>query len=700
MTDTEHVNLNLEQSDFFWTDKEQLPLHWYDGAFHGNGRLGSCVYFDIIDDTVYIHVELCCNEVYDRRTDGKMLDQFESPRLPVAHLLYECSGNIIDFKMHTDIHSAITDLYIKTDNETIICNFYVCAKRQVIVIEQNAGNIKKWELIPAEAISPRQVYGIEHNEGYRMEKDYRYNPLPKVDKTEEKVVCIQELDNDFHTITLGKRNKDHVFFTIRQGEKLTRDEVEKELDAEIMGDFKKEHCQWWNDYYPISGMEVPDPSIQTFYWRQVYKLGSAVREESIVLDNQGPWLFETPWPGTWWNLNVQLSYWPLYTSNRLDQAKSLNNHIIKFQDDLIENVPEEYRFDSAGIGTATTWSLKCKVANPLADNKGQFVELGNLTWTLHNCWLYYRMTMDTNILRELIYPLLTRAVNYYLHFLKKEGGKWHLAATESPEYGEKCEDCNYDLAMLKWGCDTLLKCTELLGVKNEKESIWKDVRDNLTEFSVNETGYMIGKDLPYQKTHRHFSHLMMHMPLYLVNRDNSDSWDLLKHSIDHWFSYDGDILGFSNVGASLLCSAYKQGDLAFKHIQELMKKNITYNTMYLEEGPVIETPLGGMESIQQLLLQSWGDKIRVFPAMPSAWKDASFWRFAAQGGFVVSASYKNGRTEWIQIESKTDSSCKIESDIFQADIIFEDKKVENIELENYEVSIRAGETIYIKNRNL
>lgn len=35
------------------------------------------------------------------------------------------------------------------------------------------------------------------------------------------------------------------------------------------------------------------------------------------------------------------------------------------------------------------------------------------------------MTMDKTVLQELIYPLLKRAVNYYLHFVKKK--EWEMA---------------------------------------------------------------------------------------------------------------------------------------------------------------------------------------------------------------------------------------------------------------------------------
>lgn len=277
-------------------------------------------------------------------------------------------------------------------------------------------------------------------------------------------------------------------------------------------------------------------------------------------------------------------------------------------------------------------------------------------------------------------------------------GKWHLPPTDSPEYGERCEDCNYDLSLLRWGCKTLLEIVKILDVSDEKEDIWQDVCRELAAYPEDETGYMIGKGVPYAKTHRHFSHLMMHVPLYLVNRENSDSWDLLEKSIRHWFSYKGDILGFSYVGASLMYSAYQRGTEALEYIQRLLDGHITENSMYQEAGPVIETPLAAAECIQQLLLQSWGGKIRVFPAMPKEWKEASFDRFSAQGGFRVSAVYENGRTSRIEIESLAGEPCVVETDMRRVRIRYQSTWTEERTIDRYcEITLARGESVILEN---
>jgi hypothetical protein len=63
-----------------------------------------------------------------------------------------------------------------------------------------------------------------------------------------------------------------------------------------------------------------------------------------------------------------------------------------------------------------------------------------------------------------------------------------------------------------------------------------------------------------------------------------------------------------------------------------------------------------------MLIQDWGGIIRVFPAMPTTWKDASFHNLRTEGAFLVSAVRKGGKTQFIRIKSLEGEPCKIKSD--------------------------------------
>ncbi len=73
--------------------------------------------------------------------------------------------------------------------------------------------------------------------------------------------------------------------------------------------------------------------------------------------------------------------------------------------------------------------------------------------------------------------------------------------------------------------------------------------------------------------------------------------------------------------------------------------------MYLEAGPVTETPLAAAQAIHDMLLQSWvtpsGSSL---PCPPPGNRQASR-TCAAQGAFLVSAALREGQTCFVRVTS-------------------------------------------------
>jgi alpha-L-fucosidase 2 len=60
-----------------------------------------------------------------------------------------------------------------------------------------------------------------------------------------------------------------------------------------------------------------------------------------------------------------------------------------------------------------------------------------------------------------------------------------------------------------------------------------------------------------------------------------------------------------------------------------------------------------------MLVQSWGGIIRVFPAVPDAWKDITVHDFQTEGAFTVSAVRKGGVTSFVRVRSDAGEPCKV-----------------------------------------
>ena len=82
--------------------------------------------------------------------------------------------------------------------------------------------------------------------------------------------------------------------------------------------------------------------------------------------------------------------------------------------------------------------------------------------------------------------------------------------------------------------------------------------------------------------------------------------------------------------------------------------------MYKEgSSPVIQTPLSGAQSLHDMLVQSHGGTIRVFPAVPDAWPDAVIHDLRTEGAFLISAARRGGRTQFVRVASLAGEPCRV-----------------------------------------
>src|SRR6266545_1827144 len=409
-----------------------------------------------------------------------------------------------------------------------------------------------------------------------------------------------------------------------------------------------DHRSWWHAFYPKSFLTLGDTRLQSFYWIQLYKMACATRRDRPVIATHGPWLEKTPWPGVWWNLNVQLEYW-LINATGHPELDSLSASLDRFRNNLATNVPSGQRSDSYGMArTSQEDLLTGSVATP-----GSGGEVGDLTWAIHNAYLSYRHSMDDTVLASLVFPVLRRAINYYLHFLTKDAsGTYHLASTFSPEYAAS-KDCNYDLALIRWGVSTLLASAKRLGITDPLASTWQDVRDHLAKPPQDSTnGFWIGADVQLTSGHRHYSHLLWFYPLYQLDvTTSSANRSALTKSLDHWLSFSSGKQGYTLSGSGSMYAVLGNGNQARTQLGTLLDKFVQPNTMYKESGPVIETPLSGAQTMHDMVVQSWGGVVRVFPGVPSAWPDVTIHNLRTEGAFLVSAVRKGGRTQVIRVKS-------------------------------------------------
>lgn len=86
-----------------------------------------------------------------------------------------------------------------------------------------------------------------------------------------------------------------------------------------------------------------------------------------------------------------------------------------------------------------------------------------------------------------------------------------------------------------------------------------------------------------------------------------------------------------------------------------------------------------------LLYSEWG-RIKLFPAIPSDWKNAEFENFRAYGGLLISCKLTDGKISYLKITATADCCFEIENDLSHL-------KTNQI-LDNYQkISLSKNETL-------
>jgi hypothetical protein len=655
----------LARQDLVWNT---LPKTWESGAFIGNGLLGAMIY---AGETNALQWDVGRSDVTDK-----------GDRVAIGRFVLMPENKIIGGTMRLDLWNAEATGELQTKGGAIKWRSFTHASNLVSVVDYYWG---RSTLVPAARMEFQHLPPSPARASFQGGDTASGNPEATFGETDGVNWCQQKFTAGGGYVVAWNEKElspGHrlFFFTVDYAATGTPTPAKAVADIksalnENFDGLVASHRAWWHNYYQESFLSIPDARMESFYWIQMYKLASATRADRPAIDLMGPWFRKTPWPRIWWNLNIQLTYWPVYAANRLELGESLVRLIDADRTNFINNVPAEWRSDSAGVGRSSAYDGKRSV--PGMTGSG-VMERGDLTWVLHNYWLQCRFSGDEKLLRDGLYPILKLSVGYYLHLLTPGAdGKLHLPPSTSPEYPNPngqgnalVRDANYDLSLLRWGLSTLLAVNERFNLNDPLAGKWSDTLKNLAPNPVDANGYMVGSDTPFAVSHRHFSHLFAVYPLHLVDSQSTNDRPLIERSLAHWASMPKAWRGYSYTGASAMSSWLGRGDDALKYMQEFLDKPKTVlpNTMYVEAGPVIETPLSGAASIQQMLLQSWsmttfGTHIRVFPAVPDSWKDVSFEKMLAEGAFEVSAVRQNGKTKFVQIKSLAGNPCRVSTSL-------------------------------------
>ena len=732
----------LGRSDPTWT---QPPTEWYDSAFVGNGKLGAMV--RVAEDGTTLKVDVGSSAVWDDRMPGEPFsavpDNMECnrPRLPLGSLElsdFSVLNTTDSFRMKIGLHDAevagAADDVDAAYGGRIAWRVFahaVYAEADVLAVElthtTNRGpaastTMPSWRFLPADANRPWASRAC-----LRAGDNFTKNPpclnataAPGPGNATAQLFTQRHLSGKEHSTAVlaipgTPYSSQTATATATATTTTTRTDVlyvstssvlpAGEGDAAALGAVRAaasaglaaltaSHRAWWHAYYPTGAfVTLAAPTVEAFYWIQMYKIASATRADRELFDLMGPWGVQpTSWPDVHWDLNLQMAHWVFFGANRVDLARSLTSRLAANTPTLINNVPPAWRADSAAAPSDSSSPLmlqSCGAIGGLAYNGtcltaagAKPTATGNLLWAMQQWHNVYRYNGFDRTELAALFPLLARAVTYYTHIThleeeekeeeeeeEEEGGggpgggggggagaaTLHINATVSPEYGAPT-DANYDISLLKWGLAAVLDAAAKglpAALHHPSLATWQRMNATLVGYQTDAaTGFLIGRGMPLAHGHRHFSHLMMLFPLKQLDLDGDPAAvALAERSLDHWLGA-GDLHGFSFAAASPMNVMLGRREGAFANISHLFEAYITPNTMYYEGKayPCGETPPAAASAIMDWLVMEWGGVVRVFAGVDdAAVRDAAFDRLLAPGGFELTGRRAGGVTDFVAV---------------------------------------------------
>ena len=442
----------------------------------------------------------------------------------------------------------------------------------------------------------------------------------------------------------------------------------------------KEHVAWWEAYWNRCEISLPDSVLERQWYLEMYKFGSSSRKDAPPICLQAVWTADNgqtpPWRGDFHNdLNTQLSYWPGYASNHLEESEVFTDWLWRIKDNSeaftrrffgVEgmNVPCIATLEGRNIGGWNQYSH-----SPTAGG-----------WLAHHFYLQWKYSADNVFLKERAYPWVKEVARYFENVsVKGKNGKRKLPLSSSPEINDNRIDAwfkettNYDLACILFTYKAAAEMAESLGLSDEAKH-WNGQRSEWPDLARDATGLTIAPGYPLRYTHRHLSNMLAIHPLGLLDvSQGKEAEHLIKRSNHHFEEMGtGGWVGYTYAWLANLQARVFDGDAAARSLHIFAKAFCSPNSFHLNGDQLrkgysgftyrpftLEGNFACASAIQEMLLQSHTGTIRVFPAIPESWRNASFRNMRAMGAFIVSADYKDGKVNRIVVRSEKGGKLRI-----------------------------------------
>lgn len=431
------------------------------------------------------------------------------------------------------------------------------------------------------------------------------------------------------------------------------------------------HAAWWKTFWSRSSVSLPDTLLEKQYYRDMYKLGATARKGAPAISLQAVWTADNgnlpPWKGDFHSdLNTQLSYWPAYTGNHLQEAETFTDWLWNIRPASRQMTKDYFNVEGLnvpGVATITGQPMGGWIQYSLSPSTG--------AWVSQHMYWQWKYSMDKKLLQTRVYPWLQESATFLGNITRVQNGVRKLPLSSSPEYHDNSIKAwftswtNYDLSLAHFLFGAAAETSAAMG-KPAEAAHWNAVRAQLPPLDADESGLTVAPGERLNGSHRHFSQYMAIYPLMLLQEGKPEDSVIIRNSLRRieekgtraW-------VGYSFAWMACIYARAKEADSAVKHLRIFASNFVSSNSFHLngdQKGGqysgftyrpfTLEGNFAFAQGVHELLLQQQGDVLEIFPALPESWKNVRFDHLRAEGAFLVSAAVENGKPASVSVTAE------------------------------------------------
>ena len=471
--------------------------------------------------------------------------------------------------------------------------------------------------------------------------------------------------------------------------------IVKDLD-----NLKKEHEIYWREFFERSSIDIPDKFLEKAYYINQYALDCSSGKDGIMKHHacglNGLWDIKHPnlWGSMWyWDVNIQAAFAGVFSSNRLDLGKVFSDGLLSYVDLAKRFAKDFHGYEGAAIDYPyamyySTWP-----------------------WCAQYLWAQYEYSLDTEYLENEAYPLFLELCKFSLQLFEfdEKRGEYVVYPDISPEQGPLAHNTVITVASVKYMLKFTLQAAEILKDDNPLLNDIKYLYEHLPQYPTVKDDYgerfIDSEDAPKNLWIRHPSMLMPIFPTGEIDMESDKRLKDIAINTVRFLEDHCEIGVFQVSWLSAVAARMGDGQRAIRLLYEMgldhmMRSNglaAEVTERFMNYCLIMRQPLyypcmmeftGEMlAAVNEMLMQSNGGIIRIFPAMPTgdkeyerliekgysiseyddrynqypAWKNVRFDKLLARGAIEVSASLKDGEIEFVKIKSIKGGKVKITS---------------------------------------